>query len=100
MMPGGKKGTTSTRPTAIWWVLGALVVLALGQAYLLTPGGKQITYSEFKTALRNGEIAEASVGDSTIQGKLKKGDAANGNASFTTTRIEDPKLVEELEARG
>ena len=36
------------------------------------------------------------VGDTIIHGTLKK--AENGATAFTTTRIEDPKLVEELDA--
>ena len=39
---GGKKRTTPGRPTAIWWVLGALLMLALAQVYLLSPAGRQI----------------------------------------------------------
>jgi cell division protease FtsH len=101
MLPsGGKKGTSPARPTAIWWVLGALFILALGQAYLLTPGGRQITYSEFKAKVRASEVAEVTVGDTTIHGQLKKGEGDKGSTSFSTTRIEDPKLVEDLEAQS
>jgi cell division protease FtsH len=78
-------------------VLGALVILALAQAYLLSPAGRQISYSEFKGLLRSGQVAEVTVGDTTIRGQLKK---AEGPAAFTTTRIEDPKLVEELDQHG
>jgi cell division protease FtsH len=85
------------RPTAIWWVLGALVMLALAQAYFLAPAGRQITYSEFKTALRGDQVAEVSVGETVIRGQLKK---ADGPTAFTTTRIEDPKLLEELDQHG
>jgi cell division protease FtsH len=95
--PGGKKGTAPTRPSAIWWVLGALVMLALAQAYLLSPTGRQIPYSEFKQLVRSGQVAEVSVGDTTIRGQLKK---ADGPTTFTTTRIEDPKLIEELDQTG
>jgi cell division protease FtsH len=80
----------------LWWVLGALLVLAVGQAYFLTPPGKTITYSEFKGLVRGGQVAEVEVGDTIIRGTLKKaGD--DGVAAFSTTRIEDPKLVEELD---
>jgi cell division protease FtsH len=94
---GGNKRSAPTRPTAIWWVLGALLLLALGQAYLLTPTGRQISYSEFKAAVRGGNVAEVTVGDTTIRGQYKKSDVPN---TFTTTRIEDPKLVEELDQHG
>jgi cell division protease FtsH len=94
---GGNKRTAPARPTAIWWVLGALVILALAQAYLLSPAGRQISYSEFKALLRSGQVAEVTVGDTTVRGQLKK---ADGPAAFTTTRIEDPKLIEELDQHG
>jgi cell division protease FtsH len=80
----------------LWWVLGALLVLAIGQAYFLTPPGKTITYSDFKGLMRGGQVAEVEVGDTIIRGTLKKaGD--DGVTAFSTTRIEDPKLVEELD---
>jgi cell division protease FtsH len=95
--PGGKERRQQPpKPTALWWVLGVLALLAIGQAYFLAPAGRQISYSEFKTLVRSGQVAEVAVGDSIIHGTLKK--AENGAATFTTTRIEDPKLVEELDA--
>jgi cell division protease FtsH len=96
--PGGKerRQPTPAKPTALWWVLGALALLAIGQAYFLAPAGRQIPYSEFKTLVRGGQVAEVSVGDTVIHGTLKK--AEDGGTTFTTTRIEDPKLIEELEA--
>jgi cell division protease FtsH len=95
--PGGKeRRQQSQKPTALWWVLGALTLLAIGQAYFLAPAGRQIPYSEFKGLVRTGQVAEVQVGDTIIHGTLKK--AENGASAFTTTRIEDPKLVEELDA--
>ncbi len=97
--PGGSRERRSLppRPTALWWVLGALFILAIGQAYLLTPSGRQIPYSEFKQLVRTDQVAEVTVGDTTIRGLLKKADGAR---NFTTTRIDDPKLVEDLEAHS
>jgi cell division protease FtsH len=97
--PGGPKDRRSAapKPTALWWVLGALTVLALGQAFFLAPAGRQISYSEFKGLVRTGQVAEVAVGDSIIRGTLKKaGD--DGVTAFSTTRIADPKLVEEMDA--
>ncbi len=98
--PGGNpkdRRQASPKPAVLWWVLGALTVLAIGQAYFLTPAGRQISYSEFKGLVRTGQVAEVAVGDSIIRGTLKKaGD--DGTTAFSTTRIEDPKLVEELDA--
>ena len=96
--PGGKerRQQSAPKPTALWWVLGVLTLLAIGQAYFLAPQGRQISYSEFKTMVRGGQVAEVAVGDTVIHGTLKK--AEDGSTAFTTTRIEDPKLVEELDA--
>ena len=98
--PGSSKDKRGAgpRPTALWWVLGALLVLAIGQAFFLTPGGRQIPYSEFKSLVRSGQVAEVAVGDTHIRGALKKND--EGAGAFSTTRIEDPKLVEDLEQAG
>src|SRR6266540_5830276 len=100
MPSGGNKRSTSARPTAIWWVLGALFILALGQAYLLSPGGRQVPYSDFKGLVRSGQVAEVTVGESTIHGQLKKAQGDKSSAAFTTTRVDDPKLAEELDAHG
>ncbi|MGH9221720.1 MAG: ATP-dependent metallopeptidase FtsH/Yme1/Tma family protein, partial [Vicinamibacterales bacterium] len=95
--PGGKERRQSStpKPTALWWVLGVLTLLAIGQAYFLAPAGRQISYSDFKNMVRGGQVAEVQVGDTIIQGTLKK--AENGGTAFTTTRVDDPKLVEELD---
>jgi len=82
----------------LWWVLGGVLLLAIGQAYFLTPGGRQIPYSEFKSLVRGGQVAEVAVGDTHIRGVLKKSD--DGAAAFSTTRIDDPKLVEDLDQAG
>jgi len=93
--PGRDKRPATPRPTALWWFLGALLVLAIAQALFLTPGGRQIPYSEFKALVRAGDVAEVAVGDTHIRGVLKK--AEQGQAAFSTTRIDDPKLIEDLE---
>lgn len=96
--PSGPKDKRPSvaRPTALWWVLGALFLLAIGQAYFMTPGGRTISYSEFKALVRSGQVAEVSVGDTHIRGVLKNA-GESGTNTFSTTRIEDPKLVEELD---
>jgi cell division protease FtsH len=93
------KRSATPRPTALWWFLGVLVVLAIGQALFMTPGGRQVPYSEFKALVRSGQVSEVAVGDSHIRGVLKKAEQGQ-QATFSTTRIEDPKLVEDLDQAG
>jgi cell division protease FtsH len=93
--PTRDKRPSTPRPTALWWFLGALLLLAIAQAVFMTPGGRQIPYSEFKALVRGGQVSEVAVGDTHIRGVLKK--AEEGQGVFSTTRIDDPKLVEDLE---
>src|SRR6266540_4955219 len=88
------------RPSpALWYGLAFVLLLGLAQMYYATAtAGRAVPYSEFKTSLRNGEIAEVTVGDTVIRGTLKSGDKTS--KQFTTTRVEDPKLTEELEAKN
>src|SRR5688572_2394079 len=84
------------RPSGVWYVVALLTAMALAQMFFFPPGGHQITYSEFKQAVRDGRVAEVAVGDQTIQGEYKK--EVENSKAFYTARIDDPKLLEELEA--
>jgi cell division protease FtsH len=81
--------------SSIWYILGFLLLLALVQLYLFVPSGRTIPYSEFKALLAAGRVAEVTISADTIRGQLRDSqDPKSG--TFTTTRVEDPKLVEEL----
>jgi cell division protease FtsH len=99
---GDRRGTsrlTSARPSSpLWYGLALLLVLGIAQAYYMTPPGRTLPYSEFKQLVKSGEVAEIAIGDQSIRGTLKQGDAKT--KAFTVTRVEDPKLTEELEAKG
>ena len=95
---GGASRLTGRPSSPLWYGLALLLVLGLGQAYFMTPPGRTIPYSEFKQLVKNGEVAEIAVGDQAIHGTLKTGDAKT--KAFTVTRVEDPKLTEELEAKN
>jgi cell division protease FtsH len=91
------------RPGLTWlYGLALLLILGLAQMYWAVPRGKAIPYSEFKERVKNGGVTEVVVGDVEVRGTLKE-PVANGTRTtkdFTTTRVDDPKLTEELEARG
>ena len=93
----------SGRPGLSWaYALGLLLLLGLAQMYYFVPAGKSITYSEFKEYVKNDAVSEVVVGEQNVRGTLKQA-VPNGNRQtkeFTATRVEDPKLTEELEARG
>ena len=94
--PGGALPRPGRPGGAVWYVLGFLMLMALAQAWFLAPTGRQISYSEFKAAIRGGQVAEAVVGEQSIRGTYNRD--VNGSRNFTTARIEDPKLLEELDA--
>lgn len=93
----------SGRPGFSWLTgLALLLLVGLAQMYYFVPQGKSVPYSEFKSFVKNGSVADVVVGEQAIRGTLKE-PVANGNRTtkdFTTTRVDDPKLTEELEARG
>jgi cell division protease FtsH len=94
----GANRLTSRPSSPLWYGLAILLVLGIAQAYFMAPPGRSIPYSEFKQLVKNGDVAEISIGEQAIRGTLKEGDAKT--KAFTVTRVEDPKLTEELEAKG
>ena len=62
----------------------------------MAPGGRSIPYSEFKTLLKDNKVADVTISDQTIRGTLKDGGEDQKSPQFTTTRVDDPKLTEEL----
>ncbi|MBZ5560482.1 MAG: ATP-dependent zinc metalloprotease FtsH [Acidobacteriia bacterium] len=96
---GAGRGPLGARPSSsVWYGLALLIVLAAAQLYFASPAGRSIPYSEFKSLVRDGQVADISISDQTIHGTLKN--AEKDKAQFTTTRVEDPKLAEELDAKG
>jgi cell division protease FtsH len=81
---------------AMWLGLGLLLMLALAQSVFISlRSGQTISYSEFKDAVRSGRVQEVTVAEETVHGLLKP-DAGGKSKPFTAVRIEEPKLVEEL----
>lgn len=79
------------------WLIIILVVMLF--ARLMRPQEyKEIGYSEFKSYLRSGRVMETLISEAVIKGKFtnEQGEIVK----FKTVPVEDPKLVEELEAYG
>ena len=100
--PGDRRGPLAGRPgSSLWYGLVFLLLLVLVQAYYMTPAGKSVPYSEFKDLVKKGAVEDVTVGDQLIHGTLKQPPPDDkGSNKFTTTRVDDPKLTEELEGHG
>jgi cell division protease FtsH len=89
---------TARPSSSLWYGLALLLVLGLTQMYYLLPVGRTLPYSEFKSLVKAGQVAEVTIGDQLIRGTLN--DGPEKQRQFVVTRVEDPKLTEELEAKG
>src|SRR5436190_1561695 len=102
---GDRRGRpTVQRPgSSLWYGLAFLLVLGFAQLYFMTPPGKSIPYSEFKALVKDSQVADVTITEQVIRGTLKQPAPAGdpkASTQFTTTRVEDPKLIEELEGKG
>jgi cell division protease FtsH len=98
--PRGRRLPPRPAPgTTMWYVLGVLLIVAIANLFFFSlQGGEAIPYSEFKARLREGKVQEVTVAAEQIQG-LMKADGGKGRG-FVAIRIEDPKLIEDLEQHG
>ena len=87
----------------IGYLITSLIVLWLFQLFVLTPltRSTEIPYSEFKKKLAAAQVVEVTIGDRSIEGKMKnpKPDGASAPVPFNTAPAPagDPKLIEELQ---
>jgi cell division protease FtsH len=94
----GQRPLGARPASSLWYGLALLMLVGIAQVYYLAPAGRTLPYSEFKQLVKNGRVAEVVVGEQLVRGTLK--DGPENERQFQTTRVEDPKLTEELEARG
>jgi len=99
----GPRPTVQRPGSSLWYGLAFLLVLGFAQLYFMTPQGRSIPYSEFKGLVKDGQVVDVTITEQVIRGALKQplpaGDP-KASTQFTTTRVEDPKLIEELESKG
>jgi cell division protease FtsH len=103
---------------SLWYFVIAFALLMLFQSLFMGPHVELLDYSEFKALLRAGTIARVTLGTPYVRGELRtegieqilpkdkvdtimkttgQNDASRLHA-FATVRIDDPALVQELEA--
>src|SRR4029077_18315421 len=97
-----RRGMPGRPGSSVWYALGLLLILGIAQVYFLAPGGRTIPYSEFRALVKQGAVAEVTISDQLLHGTLKQPASGDPKQSkqFSTTRVEDPKLIEELEAQS
>jgi cell division protease FtsH len=99
-----------------WYLLAMVTLFVLLMQNFLGPGGVEtISYSQFKSALKKGQIADVVIGESTIRGTLKPealseiypqekikalGEMAKTTHPFIVVRVVDSALTAELEEAG
>jgi cell division protease FtsH len=95
----GERRVPTRPPSATWIVLGFILLLALGQAVFYSmQSGNAVSYSDFKALVREGKVQEVTVAEDRIHGVLR--DSGPEVKTFTTVRIEDPKLIDDLGEKG
>ncbi|HET6224013.1 MAG TPA: ATP-dependent zinc metalloprotease FtsH [Dongiaceae bacterium] len=85
-----------TKNLALWVVIGILLLALFNLFGGVTSRGPQqeIGYSDFITAVDNGEVENIVINGESITGHYK------GGQEFRTTAPQDPALVQRLEAKG
>jgi len=100
-MPGVPRQPPQLELTAqwLWLVLLFLVTLWLAAHYLGQPLVEEVSYSEFKQMVQTGQLSEVTLGPTEVEGRSK---SVQGQPSkiIRAVRVEDPDLIEELEARN
>ena len=73
----------------LWYFIIAMFgVLWLQSLWVQARTVQPITYSEFLTYLKNGEVAEVAIGQNTLEGKFKSA-LPDGRTKFVAVRVED-----------
>lgn len=81
-----------------YFIAAALVVITFQQWLFAARQVETIPYSEFQSMLQNGDIAEISITEKNIRGKLKS-PLSDGRSYIHTVRV-DPDFAEDLQKYG
>jgi cell division protease FtsH len=81
---------------SIWYFLLAFLLFSYLQQYYLSPRVETIPYSQFKQDLADGNVSKLTIGPQTITGTLK-GQGKKPSSEFTTVRVDDPHLVQDMD---
>jgi len=86
---------------SIWYVFLAIWAIIIVHDFIYALQKiEELPYSEFRTLVANGKVAEVSIGSHTLTGKLKPEGESKEEKLFETVRVEDPDLVRDLNQHG
>ena len=103
------------RQFSVWYFVAVLVTLFVLQSVFFAPHQETLAYSEFKALAKQGKVGDVLFDRQQIRGTINLDGAeavlskvrvdslrriAKGPHPFTTTRVDDPQLVPELEKAG
>ncbi|MGC5887690.1 ATP-dependent zinc metalloprotease FtsH [Ralstonia pseudosolanacearum] len=104
---------TPQRKFPLWYVIVFMLTTLAIQTLFVSEQLETLPYSDFKTLLRSGKVKTVSIGEQDITGTFstegveallpkQRADeirrAGKGEQTFSTLRVSDPALVQELEA--
>ncbi|MDE3225576.1 MAG: AAA family ATPase, partial [Nitrospirota bacterium] len=82
---------------SIWYIFLAIWAVILVHDFIhALQKIEELPYSQFKTLVATGKVAEVSVSGQILTGKLKPEGESKEPQLFRTIRVEDPDLVKEL----
>ena len=83
---------------SIWYFIFAFwLIIILQELYFASQHLDEVPYSQFKTWVFDGKVAEVAITDTMINGKLKPEKGGEDSQWFQTIRVDDPDLVKLLE---
>jgi cell division protease FtsH len=95
-----RRPTTQQRVVSPLWLAGALLLLlfAVNVVSTVVREGQTIEYSQFKQLLNENRIGDLTITTDAISGNFQRPDKTL--QPFTTFRVDDARLIEQLEAKG
>ena len=85
---------------SLWYFIIAFwALIILQEIYVASQHLDEVPYSQFKAWVQDDKVAEVSITETIIHGKLKKEREQEGSQWFQTVRVDDPDLVRLLEEK-
>jgi cell division protease FtsH len=86
---------------SVWYILLAIMAVILVHDFIHALSKvEELPYSQFKSLVASGKVAEVAVSSQLLTGRLKPDEESKTGKLFTTVRVEDPDLVRELDQHG